>query len=630
MHELNRQRICKALDIVSSELLKARSEDGFWIGELSSSALSTATAVCALEMVEQARSASQNAGSVSNGIGELKPLITGGLKWLAAHANGDGGWGDTVRSLSNISTTALCWAAFGLVRGADETWRPTVSAAERWLKQNAGRTEPAILAPALMNRYGKDRTFSVPILMTCALGRRLGDSVSAWKRVPQLPFELAACPRSWFAKLHLPVVSYALPALIAIGLARHHQLPSANPLMRQLRDLLQNRVLKVLCEIQPLNGGFLEAVPLTSFVIMALCASGYSKHPAVQKSVRFLVNSVRPDGSWPIDTNLATWLTTQATKALAGQSPGKTLLPPEAVPSLRWWILKQQFKTVHPYTQSPPGGWAWTDLPGGVPDADDTAGALLALRYLGEPTPEVEHAAQQGVEWLLSLQNDDGGIPTFCRGWGTLPFDRSGADLTAHAMRAWLSWLHVLPPDQQHRVQNAMTRAVQFLIKSQRNDGAWIPLWFGNQFASNDVNATYGTARVVSILPELAARSFLNLAQSLNDGVTWLVKAQNPDGSWGGDCGVPPSIEETSLAVEALADALLHPQALLPTAVEQAKAACAKGAAWLVDMVEGGAWQTPAPIGLYFAKLWYFEKLYPPIFLTAALSRIAELTEAHK
>ncbi|MDP6504909.1 MAG: hypothetical protein QF886_14920, partial [Planctomycetota bacterium] len=29
----------------------------------------------------------------------------------------------------------------------------------------------------------------------------------------------------------------------------------------------------------------------------------------------------------------------------------------------------------------------------------------------------------------------------------------------------------------------------------------------------------------------------------------------------------------------------------------------------------------PAPIGFYFAKLWYYEKLYPIIFSIAALTR---------
>ena len=48
----------------------------------------------------------------------------------------------------------------------------------------------------------------------------------------------------------------------------------------------------------------------------------------------------------------------------------------------------------------------------------------------------IEAAVDRGVKWLLDLQNRDGGWPTFCRGWGKLPFDRSGADLTAHALRA--------------------------------------------------------------------------------------------------------------------------------------------------------------------------------------------------
>jgi len=44
------------------------------------------------------------------------PLIEGGAGWLAAHQNADGGWGDTVLSASNLSTTLLCWAALSMIR----------------------------------------------------------------------------------------------------------------------------------------------------------------------------------------------------------------------------------------------------------------------------------------------------------------------------------------------------------------------------------------------------------------------------------------------------------------------------------------------------------------------------------
>ena len=43
------------------------------------------------------------------------------------------------------------------------------------------------------------------------------------------------------------------------------------------------------------------------------------------------------------------------------------------------------------------------------------------------------------------------------------------------------------------------------------------------------------------------------------------------------------------------------------------------GLAWLVEQVEAGGLREPTPIGFYFAKLWYFEKLYPIIFTVAAL-----------
>ena len=46
-----------------------------------------------------------------------------------------------------------------------------------------------------------------------------------------------------------------------------------------------------------------------------------------------------------------------------------------------------------------------------------------------------------------------------------------------------------------------------------------------------------------------------------------------------------------------------------------------RGMSWLVEAVESGRFRDASPIGFYFAKLWYFEKLYPLIFTVAALGR---------
>jgi squalene-hopene/tetraprenyl-beta-curcumene cyclase len=590
------ERLAAAARTVAEALCAELGPDGHWVGELSSSALSTATAVTALATADFQAHAH---------------AIAAGLRWLAEHANEDGGWGDTVLSCSNISTTALCWAALAAGRAGPE-YAETTARAEAWLARASGQAgatlDPAPLAHAIERRYGKDRTFSVPILMMCALSGRLG--ADGWRRVKPLPFELAAVPAQFYAAMKLPVVSYALPALIAIGQTIHHHAPTRNPLTRLARAVTKRRTLRLLEQIQPPNGGFLEATPLTSFVTMSLAAMGLREHPVTRRGVAFLKASMRADGSWPIDTNLSTWVSTLAIKALAHLP--KPPLTWEQRSTLREWLLGQQYKQVHLYTRAAPGAWAWTDLPGGVPDADDTAGALLALLALGSVEPETRQAGLAGIWWLLDLQNSDGGVPTFCRGWGALPFDRSSPDLTAHALRAWSAWLPQLEGALKRRTEKAIARGLRFLRSSARADGSWLPLWFGNEHLPDDENPLYGTAQVLIALRDLRQRGFAIPDEMDRRAAEWLVAQQASEGGWGGAAGAPCSVEETALALEALAGT-------------SHAGAVDRGAEWLMARVENGTWREPAPIGFYFAKLWYYERLYPQIFTAGALGKLAGL-----
>ena len=614
-------RLLRALDTARAALLAERNAHGHWSGELSASALSTATAVTALALVGKNGGATVPAHAL---------LIERGLGWLAQNRNTDGGWGDTTRSLSNISTTALCWAAFGAVLGADTKYSAVVHAAEEWLTARSSGTVGApldrdALARVIIARYGKDRTFSVPILTMCALAGRFGEGRAAWRHVIALPYELATLPHSWFAAVKLPVVSYALPALIAIGQARQFHRPTRNPITWLLRETTRTHTLRVLGKIQPPNGGFLEATPLTSFVTMSLAGSAQANHPVAPKGVEFLAASARPDGSWPIDTNLATWVTTLSVNALAESGP----MPENDAALIRDWLMTQQYRTLHPYTNAAPGGWAWTDLPGGVPDADDTAGALIALRNLGAINDVTREAAVAGAQWLLDLQNSDGGIPTFCRGWTNLPFDRSSPDITAHALRAWRAWEKELPPALQSAVCQSRIRAFKYLRRTQSDLLSWSPLWFGNQHSQAKTNLTYGTSKVFAAFSEAQGDEEWNLLEVVPTSF-WFSATQEADGGWGGGGGGPASVEESALALS-MAPAVLNawrrafdgPNDLNIVMLE-------KGLDWLLRRVEDGTWTQPAPIGFYFAKLWYYERLYPIIFTVAALEAVARLEATEK
>lgn len=595
----------RAIASTQAHLLSLRNEKSHWEGELSSSALSTATAIVALKLIDAAKHAD---------------FIEKGAAWLRQHQNTDGGWGDTTISKSNLSTTLLCWSALHLVGTSSP-------AAEHWIIARTGTLDPKDIAKAVIARYGKDKTFSVPILMLCSVCGTLGDK--PWRHVIALPFELAALPRTWFGAIGLPVVSYALPALIAIGHIRFQKAPPAwwNPL-RWLRALAWKRVRPMLQTLQPSSGGYLEATPLTSFVTMALAGAGDLDHPCLPLAVEFLRRSMREDGSWPIDTNLATWGTTLAVRALEGSADTPVR---QAVTD---WLLAQQYRDIHPFTNAAPGGWAWTDLPGGVPDADDTSSALIALKSLLSDSPQrntedaefktlcpsvysvVETSIIPGIQWLLSLQNRDGGIPTFCRGWGALPFDRSTPEITAHALLAWWTWKAELPTELQNRIEEATRRALAYLAQNQASDGSWLPLWFGNEHTPDEMNPVYGTAQVLNHLGGSSRLSTLAHAL-IQNGLEYLQTAQKPDGSLGGDSASPPSLEETAVALHALSLSGSPPSVLRSSLY------------WLLQATRQGTHFPSAPIGLYFARLWYHERLYPVIWTLQALQSARQrLSEA--
>jgi squalene-hopene/tetraprenyl-beta-curcumene cyclase len=587
---------------LSALLLQKRNAAGYWDGRLSSSALGVAVAVAALHFFDKKDNAS---------------AIASGLNWLNLNINCDGRFGDSPTSKSNVSTSLLCFAA-AKVTSANRSNENLISKLAGYLNAQNIDVNSERLIQSILDFYQTDRTFSVPILTMCALCGVPGKE--AFERIPQLPFELSLLPRSFYSALNLSVVSYAIPALIAVGIAIFKHKQRQNPVVKAIRKTAVNRSLRLLRKIQPESGGYLEAIPLTAFVSLCLIESGYRDLEVVRDGISFLKGTQREDGSWPIDVDLSTWVTTLAVKSVKNSTQ---VFTSSDKLQLTKHLLSIQNKQIHAFNGTQPGGWGWTHFSGSVPDGDDTPGAILALLALNQENPAmVKEAVMNGCNWLRLLQNNDGGLPTFSRGWGKLPFDQSCSDLTGHGLLAIAKtddiYRNSLRIKEHSQFKRMFVKALVYLRKQQSGDGFWLPLWFGNLHTEKHSNPVYGTARVTAYFNETLntrlGKEYEHLITLMaEEGCLYLVTVQNEDGSWGGGPNVGGSIEETALSITAICKHGYQDN-------------CRKGIDWLEQKTKSDGF-IAAPIGLYFASLWYDEELYPITAYVECLSSVSETTQ---
>jgi squalene-hopene/tetraprenyl-beta-curcumene cyclase len=286
----------------------------------------------------------------------------------------------------------------------------------------------------------------------------------------------------------------------------------------------------------------------------------------------------------------------------------------------------------------------------------DTASALSALvrwrhRFAELQSERIDHAATLGIGWLLDLQNEDGGWPTFSRGGNSVTFGESRTEVAALVLRALAAWQaqwhseNVDGRPHRHRyltvsIDSAVERGWRYLELHQHDDGRFVPMWFGNEHHPRSENPVFGTAEVLITCSDLMRLDSELAARAAR----WLVTSQHSNGGWG-----PPrapldysgaykdgfrawrandelakfcSIEETALAVSAL----------LPLAEtsQSFSRAVANGLTWLAGAVEQDVHRQGTVIGFSFAKLWYHERLYPLIFAEFALDRAIRRLEAQR
>ncbi len=195
------------------------------------------------------------------------------------------------------------------------------------------------------------------------------------------------------------------------------------------------------------------------------------------------------------------------------------------------WILSQQVLGPGDWQvknkDAAPGGWVFEFRNDFYPDVDDTAFVLMALQRVKFPDPKrMEAAVRRGVQWLLSMQNRDGGWAAFDRDnnksfLNHIPFadhnamlDPSTADVTARVLECLgrFGWTANHP---------AIKRALEFLLKDQCEDGSWFGRW--------GVNYVYGTSGVLRSLETVS----LTAKEYCQRAVNWLRSVQKSDGSFG-------------------------------------------------------------------------------------------------
>lgn len=181
--------------------------------------------------------------------------------------------------------------------------------------------------------------------------------------------------------------------------------------------------------------------------------------------------------------------------------------------------------------REPPGGdmagagWYFEYNNAWYPDCDDTAMVAMALRRVGGA--DNLDAAQRGVDWLLAMQNDDGGWAAFDKTRHRqileyVPFadhnamqDPSCPDITGRVLEC-LSWHGLI-------IEHPSVRsAIEYIKSHQEPEGCFFGRW--------GVNYIYGTWQAV-IGPIRCGEDPRN--GWIQKAGHWIKSIQKPDGSFG-------------------------------------------------------------------------------------------------
>lgn len=392
-----------------------------------------------------------------------------------------------------------------------------------------------------------------------------------------------------------------------------------------LRELALYRAEKYMLDRIESDGTYLNYFSTTTLMIFALLARGYhSTHPVITRAVQGLkAMTTRMDDKLHCQYTTATvWNTTLISYAL--QEFGFAYSSSPVQKANQYILSRQQLKygdwAIHEPTVLP-GGWGFADLNTFHPDIDDTTAALRAIRTLATEQVDYRQAWDRGVNWLISMQNKDGGWAAFeknvdkkvlnlfpVEGGKDLLIDPSTVDLTGRTLEFFGNFTNL----DFH--QPMIKAGVRWLLQHQQTDGSWLGRWgvyiYGTWAAVTGMIA-------VGISPKHPA---------IQKALTWLRKIQNPDGGWGESCNSDiqnqyvPLGDSTRTHTAWALDTLISAATTVTPEMEN-------GVAFLVDRKEKD-WTSTYPKGRGMAGSFYINyHCYEYVFPLLALAHYQKLTD---
>ena len=601
------QGICNACDW----LARNQGADGSWNGMLESNCCIEAQWVLAMHIL----------GRMDD------PKLPGILRAILQKQRQDGSW-EVYHDApaGDINTTVECYAALRCAGHAPDG--APLLRARAWILQNGGLRRTRMFTRFWLACIGEWPWESLPVIPP--------EIVFVPKWLPFNIYKFASWARATFMSMSIisvrrPVFPLAperrLDELFPEGRAGFDYAMPQKPLKgfwptffrtadkalhwwhrspwKPWREHAIRLTLEWILRRQDADGAWGGIQPPWIYALIVLHTEGYHReHPVLMAGLRAW------DQHWSYERNGATHIQ-------ASESPvWDTLLSLQALldcgatwenfPRLEAaleYVLDKQILSKGDWAQLVPGvecgGWAFERANTWYPDLDDTAVALTVLCQMRHLAParyqeRIATAFRRAETWLRAMQSSNGGWGAFDKDNNTaaltqIPFcdygevlDPPSADLTGHKLEALGLMGHTLQ-------DNAVSRAVAYIMREQEPDGPWFGRW--------GVNYIYGTALV---LPGLQAVGFNMQDPRIQKTAEWLLQKQNTDGGWGEVCGSymddtlrgvgPSTPSQTAWALMALLAMNTHAN----------DDAIRRGVDWLLRTQKENTWEQEAYTGTGF------------------------------